>query len=99
MSGACEDRTLRLRDGRTFGYPDTGIRAARRSSVASRRPGSRLQVRAAHGPAEARGIRCVAPDRPGQGLSTRRRRARDRRTKPDDVRELRADALGIERLP
>jgi pimeloyl-ACP methyl ester carboxylesterase len=59
-------------------------------------PGARLQVRVAHGPALARGIRIVAPDRPGQGLSTRRAR-REIADWPDDVRAL-ADALGITRF-
>jgi pimeloyl-ACP methyl ester carboxylesterase len=59
-------------------------------------PGARLQVRVAHAPALSRGIRIVAPDRPGQGLSTRRPR-REIADWPEEVRAL-ADALGMTRF-
>ena len=47
-------------------------------------------------PALARGIRIIAPDRPGLGLSTRLP-GRQIADWPNDVREL-ADALGIARF-
>jgi pimeloyl-ACP methyl ester carboxylesterase len=88
-----EDRTLRLRDGRQLGYAEYGDLAGTPVFVFHGSPGSRLQVRAAHGPALARGLRIIAPDRPGLGLSTRKR-GREIADWPDDVRAL-ADALGI----
>ena len=91
-----EDRTLRLRDARDLGYAEYGDAAGTPVFVFHGSPGSRLQVRAAHGPAQARGIRIIAPDRPGLGLSTRKR-GREIADWPDDVREL-ADALGIARF-
>jgi pimeloyl-ACP methyl ester carboxylesterase len=96
MSGRREALTIRLRDGRTLGYAEYGDAAGPPVLVFHGSPGSRLQVRAAHGPALARGIRIIAPDRPGLGLSTRlpRRQIADW---PNDVREL-ADALGIGRF-
>ena len=96
MSHPREVLTLRLRDGRTLGYAEYGAPAGKHLLVFHGSPGSRVQVRAAHGPALARGIRIIAPDRPGLGLSTRLpgRRIADW---PKDVREL-ADALGIGRF-
>ena len=93
MSVPFEHLRLRLSDGRTLGYAQFGAPDGQPLFVFHGSPGSRLQVRAAHGPALARGIRIIAPDRPGLGLSTRLpgRRVADW---PNDVREL-ADALGI----
>jgi pimeloyl-ACP methyl ester carboxylesterase len=91
-----ENRTLRLHDGRTLGYAEYGAATGTPVFVFHGSPGSRLQVRAAHVPALARGIRVIAPDRPGLGLSTRKR-GRAIADWPDDVREL-ADALGIARF-
>jgi len=97
MSAAREALTISLRDGRTLGYAEYGLADGRPLLVFHGSPGARLQVRAAHGPALARGLRIIAPDRPGIGLSTRLpgRRIADW---PDDVREL-ADALGLDRFP
>ena len=91
-----EDLTLRLRDGRTLGYAEYGAPDGKPVFVFHGSPGSRLQVRVAHAPALARGIRIIAPDRPGLGLSTRRP-GRAIADWPDDVRQL-ADTLGIERF-
>lgn len=96
MSPAVEDQTLRLRDGRTLGYAEYGVQGGKPLFVLHGSPGCRLQVRAAHGPAVARGIRIIAPDRPGLGLSTRKP-GREIADWPDDVREL-ADALGLARF-
>jgi pimeloyl-ACP methyl ester carboxylesterase len=91
-----ENLTLRLRDGRTLGYAEYGAAGGDPVLVFHGSPGARLQVRVAHAPALARGIRLIAPDRPGQGLSTG---WRDRAIAdwPDDVQEL-AEALGITRF-
>jgi pimeloyl-ACP methyl ester carboxylesterase len=91
-----ENLKLRLRDGRTLGYAEYGAAAGTPVLVFHGSPGARLQARVAHAPALARGIRIIAPDRPGQGLSTGRR-GRLIADWPDDVREL-ADALGIARF-
>jgi pimeloyl-ACP methyl ester carboxylesterase len=91
-----EERTLRLRDGRTLGYAEYGTARGKPVLVFHGSAGARLQARVAHEPALARGIRIIAPDRPGQGLSTRRP-GRTIADWPDDVREL-ADALGIARF-
>jgi pimeloyl-ACP methyl ester carboxylesterase len=96
MSDPIEDRTLRLRDGRTLGYAQYGAPDGQPVFVFHGSPGSRLQVRAAHGPALVRGIRIIAPDRPGLGLSTRLP-GRQIADWPKDVRAL-ADALGIARF-
>jgi pimeloyl-ACP methyl ester carboxylesterase len=91
-----EHLTVALRDGRTLGYAEYGDAGGKPVFVFHGSPGSRLQVRAAHAPALARAIRIIAPDRPGLGLSTRKR-GREIADWPDDVREL-ADTLGIERF-
>ena len=96
MSDALEDLTLRLSDGRTLGYAQYGRPGGRPVFVFHGSPGSRVQVRAGHGPALARGIRLIAPDRPGLGLSTRLP-GRQIADWPNDVRAL-ADALGIARF-
>ena len=91
-----EHRAVRLGDGRVLGYAEFGAPNGRPIFVFHGSPGARLQVRVAHGPALARGIRIVAPDRPGQGLSTRQP-GREIADWPEDVRAL-ADALGITRF-
>jgi pimeloyl-ACP methyl ester carboxylesterase len=96
MSDPREDLTLRLGDGRTLGYAEYGAAAGAPLFVFHGSPGARMQVRLAHAPASKRGIRVIAPDRPGLGLSTRRP-GRAIADWPDDVREL-ADALGIARF-
>ena len=96
MSDPLEDLTLRLSDGRALGYAQYGAPGGRPVFVFHGSPGSRVQVRAAHGPALARGIRIIAPDRPGLGLSTRLP-GRQIADWPKDVRAL-ADALGIARF-
>src|SRR5690606_14168411 len=97
MSPPSEALTIALRDGRTLGYAEYGVADGKPVLVFHGSPGTRLQVRAAHRPALARGIRIIAPDRPGLGLSSRLpgRRIADW---PDDVCEL-VDALGIDRCP
>ena len=90
------DRRIRLRDGRWLGFAEYGDPQGTPLFAFHGTPGSRLMALAAHLPAQASGVRLVAPDRPGFGLSSRRagRRIGDW---PDDVAEL-ADALGIGRF-
>ncbi len=91
-----ENLTLRLPDGRTLGYAEYGAARGKPILVFHGSPGARLQARVAHAPALARNVRIIAPDRPGQGLSTGRP-GRVIEDWPDDVREL-ADALEIGRF-
>jgi pimeloyl-ACP methyl ester carboxylesterase len=90
------NRRIRLRDGRWLGFAEYGDLEGIPVFAFHGTPGSRLMVQAAHGPARARRIRVIAPDRPGFGLSTRLvgRRIGDW---PSDVAEL-ADALEIARF-
>ena len=90
-----ENLTLRLRDGRRLGYAEYGAPGGRPILV-FRQPWRAAQARVAHAAALARGIRIIAPDRPGQGLSTGRR-GRAIADWPDDVGEL-ADGLGLARF-
>lgn len=90
------DRRIRLRDGRWLGFAEYGDPQGIPLFAFHGTPGSRLMVQAAHLPARESGVRLIAPDRPGFGLSSRcpGRRIGDW---PDDVAEL-ADALGIGRF-
>jgi pimeloyl-ACP methyl ester carboxylesterase len=96
LERSSESQTLRLRDGRTLGYAEYGASDGKPVFVFHGSPGTRLQVRVAHRPALALGIRIIAPDRPGLGLSSRKP-GREIADWPDDVREL-ADGLGLARF-
>jgi pimeloyl-ACP methyl ester carboxylesterase len=102
MSGAPRDgdsvadrrhQTLRLGDGRTLGYAEYGDPAGVPLFVLHGLPGSRLAVEEMWHE-ETAGLRVIAPDRPGFGLSSRR----DVSGFTDWVADLceLADALGIE---
>ena len=90
-------RTVELRDGRALGFADWGDPEGTPVIHLHGTPGSRLTYDYTDGPARARGVRVIAPDRPGIGLSS---------PKPgysvddaaSDIGEL-ADALGLERFP
>jgi pimeloyl-ACP methyl ester carboxylesterase len=90
------DRRIRLRDGRWLGFAEYGDPLGIPLFAFHGTPGSRLMVEAAHGPARARGVRVIAPDRPGFGLSNRHV-GRQIGDWPQDVAEL-ADALEIPRF-
>ena len=92
-SASSENGVLRLRDGRQLGYAEYGDRAGRPLVALHGTPGSRLMLRVADAQARRLGIRLIAPDRPGFGLSDPKpgRRLLDW---PDDLAEL-ADALEI----
>jgi len=90
------DNTLRLRDGRRLGYAEYGDPGGRPLFYFHGYPDSRLGARLAHEDAARRGVRVIAFDRPGFGLSDFKRG----RTIGDwtaDVAEA-ADELGIERF-
>ncbi|MBU2489422.1 MAG: alpha/beta hydrolase [Proteobacteria bacterium] len=98
--GACpvpeENRKLVLPDGRVLAYREYGCPDGRPVFYFHGFPASRLEASFAHGPALAHGVRVIAPDRPGYGLSDF---APDRTigSWADDVAAL-ADALGAGRF-
>jgi pimeloyl-ACP methyl ester carboxylesterase len=88
--------TLRVEDGRLLGYATYGDPAGRPVFYFHGFPGSRLEAQLADPVAARMGIRLIALDRPGFGLSD----FKPRRTIsewPDDVVRL-ADALRIDRF-
>ena len=91
-----EDATISLADGRRLGFAEYGEPGGRPLLYFHGWPSSRLQGKALDGPARARGVRVISPDRPGIGLSDplAGRRFGDW---PADVRAL-ADALGLGRF-
>jgi pimeloyl-ACP methyl ester carboxylesterase len=91
-----EDRVLRLPDGRRLGFAEYGASAGAPILVLHGTPGSRLMVRVTDQPARRQGLRVIAPDRPGFGLSDPRP-GRGLLDWPDDATAL-ADFLGIERF-
>jgi pimeloyl-ACP methyl ester carboxylesterase len=90
------DRTIRVRDGRPLGYAEWGDPGGRPLLYFHGWPGSRLEGRLGDEAARAKGVRLIALDRPGMGLSE----YQPRRTLvdwPDDVLQV-ATALGLERF-
>jgi pimeloyl-ACP methyl ester carboxylesterase len=91
--------SVTLRDGRVLTYTDFGDPSGAPVLYFHGIPGSRLDG-AGYEPLtrelRAKGIRAIAPDRPGQGGSTQQR-GRKLADWPTDVAEL-ADALGLERF-
>lgn len=92
-----EDETVTLGDGRTLGYAEYGDPGGSPVMFFHGWPSSRLQAAYLDRPAAERGIRIIAPDRPGIGRSDPQpnRRFTDW---PRDVGEL-ADRLDIARFP
>jgi pimeloyl-ACP methyl ester carboxylesterase len=90
-------QVLRLRDGRDLGYAEWGAEDGKPLMLFHGLPGSRLFAGLLDGDARRLGIRLIAPERPGIGLSTRdeHRRITDW---PDDILEL-ADWLDLGRFP
>ena len=89
-------QVLLLSDGRQLGYAEYGDRQGAPVLFFHGTPGSRRVARYAGQAAGRRGIRLIAPDRPGFGLSDFQA-GRTLGAWPTDVVEL-ADALGIERF-
>ncbi len=96
MSTDREGRTLRLRDGRRLGYAEYGDPGGTPAFYFHGHPGSRLESRFADEASADAGLRVIALDRPGYGLSDFQpgRRILDW---PRDVAEA-ADALGLDRF-
>ncbi len=89
-------RTIRLRDGGRLGYAEWGDTDGRPLLYFHGWPGARVEGRLGAEVARAKGIRFIALDRPGMGLSD----YQPRRTFVDwpiDVAEL-AAALGLDRF-
>lgn len=89
-------RTIRLADGRRLGFAEYGDLHGWPLLFFHGTPGSRLLARFAAADAQARGIRLLAPERPGYGLSDPHsgRRLLDW---PEDIRQL-AAALNLEKF-
>jgi len=93
---AGEDRFLGLPDGRRLGYTEFGDPLGIPLCAFHGTPGSRFMFRLVDEPARRLGLRIIAPDRPGFGLSD----YQENRTLADranDVRAL-ADKLGLARF-
>jgi pimeloyl-ACP methyl ester carboxylesterase len=90
-----EDNVLRLTDGRRLGYAEYGDPDGWPLMFFHGTPGSRVMARFAASRAREMGVRLIAPDRPGFGLSDvqPQRRLLDW---VEDIREL-ADALSLDR--
>ena len=91
-----QDGQHRLRDGRLLGYTEYGRPDGKPVFYFHGFPSSRLEARLADGAAARTGVRLIAVDRPGFGLSDFKR-GRTLGDWPDDVIEL-ADALWLERF-
>jgi pimeloyl-ACP methyl ester carboxylesterase len=90
------ENTIVLTDGRTLGYAEYGLPAGKPVMYFHSHPGSRINARFMHDAAKKQGIRIIAPDRPGCGLSDFKK-DRTLLDWPQDVLEL-ADHLGIEKF-
>ncbi len=88
--------SITLRDGRRLAYAEYGYRRGFPVFYFHGTPGSRLEGEIGDEAGRRVGVRLIAIDRPGIGLSTslRKRKLLDW---PDDVAQL-ADALGIDRF-
>jgi pimeloyl-ACP methyl ester carboxylesterase len=89
-------RVQRLADGRRIGYAEFGDPDGATVLALHGTPGSRLMFALTDQAACARGLRIVAPERPGYGLSDFRRRTSLAQT-AEDMTAF-ADALGLDRL-
>jgi pimeloyl-ACP methyl ester carboxylesterase len=89
-------RVLRLRDGRRIGYAEFGDPQGSAVFAFHGTPGSRFMFALTDQAAHARGLRIVAPERPGYGLSDFRSRTSLAPT-AEDMTAF-ADALNLERL-
>lgn len=96
-SSSATDQFLDLPDGRRLGYAEYGMSSGRPVLFFHGAPGSRYQVHVDMATAAARqGVRLIAPERPGFGLSDPHP-SRNLRDWVADVKAL-TDTLGIERF-
>jgi pimeloyl-ACP methyl ester carboxylesterase len=96
MNRESSAQVLQLRDGRRLGFAEYGAPDGRPLFFFHGTPGARLMARFAHPVALRHGIRLVAPERPGYGLSDLQPGRRLGQW-PDDVAAL-ADHLGLGRF-
>ena len=89
-------RVLRLGDGRRIGYAEFGDPQGSTVLAFHGTPGSRLMFALTDEAARARGLRIIAPERPGYGLSDFHHRTSLAQT-AEDMTAF-ADALGLERF-
>ncbi len=90
------DLTVTLPDGRRIGYADYGDPSGVPVFGLHGTPGSRLMFRLAHPAARALGIRLLAPERPGFGISSYQR-GRTLASYASDIADF-ADALNVPRF-
>lgn len=90
------DRTIQLSDGRRLGYAEFGDRGGAPVIYFHGWPGSRIEGRLGDEAARATGVRLIAVDRPGMGLSDFQLR-RALVDWPDDVAQL-ASSLELDRF-
>ena len=96
MPASRSEKTLSLREGRRLGFAEYGAPGGAPGFYFHGHPGSRLEAELADEVAAEAGIRIIALDRPGYGLSS----FQPRRTIldwPQDVKEV-ANILGLERF-
>jgi pimeloyl-ACP methyl ester carboxylesterase len=96
VGGLVLDATLKLPDGRTLAYADLGAPDGPLVMSFHGAPSSRLETSAWDDDFKRLGVRLVAPERPGYGLSSPLP-GRQREQWPADVAVL-ADSLGRERF-
>jgi pimeloyl-ACP methyl ester carboxylesterase len=89
-------RIVTLPDGRRMGYAEYGDPAGLPVFGLHGTPGSRLMFRIADGPARECGVRLIAPERPGFGISSYHR-GRSLASYARDIAAF-ADTLAIERF-
>lgn len=92
-----EDKTIRLKDGRTLGYAQYGDPKGKTILYFHGGISSRLDIAFAAKYCSERNIRLIAPDRPGTGISSPRPN-RSLLDWYDDIKEL-LDHLDIEQVP
>jgi pimeloyl-ACP methyl ester carboxylesterase len=90
------DRTIQLSDGRRLGWAEFGDPAGAPVMYFHGWPGARIEGRLGHQPARMSGVRLIAIDRPGMGLSAFQS-SRGFVDWPDDVVEV-AASLGLDRF-
>ena len=91
-----EHQAYRLADGRRLGFAEYGASDGYPVFAFHGTPGSRLMFQLADAPARQRGLRLIAPERPGYAFSSVQQ-SRALADWPGDVAEL-ADLLEIERF-
>lgn len=96
QSNSIENKILTLTDGRILGYVEFGDPTGIPVIGFHGMPGSRLVMKAVAQAAVETGVRIIAPDRPGYGLSQSNRHG-TLLSYVDDIGEL-ADSLNIERF-